>query len=173
MTTEAVEIAIASRELRKACVHEAGHLVVLQSFGGIGHARVWSAGADRGQDETAWRGACYTNAEPGTVKFPRWHRSKFGILRAPAKWKVYLGLAGLIAEAIADGETDADDVVERISFSFFMGEVSSSDAASIGERWRLHDVRRTMALLIERWNKVCFEAGNLEKSAKFAYSEDE
>lgn len=144
---------IAARELRRACIHEVGHVVVLRALGGDADPRVWRNDPDRVKaGERAWCGQTEMRIQPGTWR------------SADPAWIRMYGLAGLVAEAIADGEQDAGCIAFQIDTALEAEEVSATDAAAMGDDW-WDTVPQVFALLRENWSEVQTWAAELERSA--------
>jgi hypothetical protein len=151
---------VEARELRFACIHEAGHATVASVLGGHVQPYVWRN--PRGKiDEKAWRGTCRLLCALGSIP-PRPETS--WIRPAPAHADVLLGLAGLVAETIADGMADADLIYVEIDVMIMLNSVSASDLALMGERWPDH-LDQVVDLLLAHWQEVERHARNLEEVA--------
>lgn len=121
---------IAASELRKAAYHEAGHKILHGRFGGAGHAVVWKNQSCQ-PDERAWLGQYRYWACPELVRQTAIENG-FIPPELPENWRVLFGMAGLVAEEILDGETDADVIADALDFKISFDEASASDLASMG-----------------------------------------
>jgi hypothetical protein len=159
---------IAERELRKACVHEAAHELLVHRFGGYATAHIWrneSEGAAAGT-ERAWLGQVRMFAEPGANQMNPETRAAMGVEpKPPSDWRTLVGLAGLVAEYMSDGVEEAWQIEEDIRSNFECGEVSPTDADLIGENWNEESVSRVMALLNDLWPQLETRAAWLERTA--------
>lgn len=136
---------VAEREKRNAAFHEAGHAVILRHFGGEGQARIWPNKSGN-PDEKTWIGHFQLFDPP---PLPR------------EQWGVSVGLAGLIAEYIAD-DVEFDDIGEMIDDILYTGDgISATDATLIGDAWTLDDIEQTARLLLGVWGAVEKEAQEL------------
>lgn len=162
-TRQTVKEEIEARELHRAALHEAAHLVVLSAFGGYGTARVWPnpSGAI---DETAWLGQVQMLAEPGKLPMSPEVMKQLNVLTPlPDRWRVQFGLAGKVAEYMYEGDSDAESVFSRLH-KVLKYEVSETDAAAMGSDWDVADVASTVALLQARWDEVKMNAESLMNS---------
>lgn len=155
--------ALAKREKHLASVHEAGHLIILTAMGGAGSARIWR-NPSKALDEKAWLGQTTMYASPEINNFPPSSKEQFNIITPPPKrWRVYFGMAGVIAECIEDG----DDDIHRI-FNYLIhatdatDEISETDLSYIGDEWDFDDVAATVEILKARWESLIFEASNMK-----------
>lgn len=147
---------ISAREKRMTAIHEAGHLVILQRFGGIGQAFVWPNTSGR-MDEKAWRGTCTMFAAPDKIdysKVPVKYRPK-----TSKKWLMFYALAGLAAERIVEDREEAADAL--FNYLFDGEDISESDRRDIGEHVSYHDCKRMVAMLVEEWPRVLEKAERL------------
>lgn len=147
--------ALAKREKRKASFHEAAHAAVCARFGGCGVAEVWQNTAPNIlAGEKAWLGQFKMFAAPGTLRMDEETRTALGALPVPENWRVLVGMAGLVAEHIADGETDAEEIAILIADTIDDGEASQTDLHFMGENWNLSDVAEVMQLLLNMWPDI-------------------
>lgn len=149
------EAAIAEREKRQAAFHEAGHSAVCLGFGGAGKAEIWrntAQNVDAG--EKAWLGHFKTFAEPGTLVIDDQTKQILGVLPVPNNWRVLFGMAGLVAERIADGITDAEEIACSIDDAIDADEISRTDHDAIGVDWSVSDVTTVVQLLLNRWPAI-------------------
>ena len=126
-----IEDQIGTRELREAAYHEAGHLTLLQRFGGYGAAAVWKNLSDD-PAEKYWRGQCVAYICP---PLKREHAKHLGLRAAPylpKDWRVQFAAAGLIAEEILDGIDDPWWAAERVNARVDMNDASDSDLMHMG-----------------------------------------
>ena len=160
--------ALEARELRRACVHEAAHLAMLQCMGGAGQARVWR-NADENADHRSWLGNMQFLALPGSLKLPKAGRPDDVVYFRPLKRsQVYIGMAGLVAELVEFGEGDGKDaglVCDQFFDEAESGSLSETDAAMIGEASGPRDVITTHRLLVRCWQIVQREADWLQTHA--------
>lgn len=131
---------IAAKELQLVVMHEAGHMVVARVLGGWGRALVWPT-VERKEHEKAWRGQFQLHIAPTS-----------------SGWEVLVGLAGLVAECIEGGSSDADHIGSEIEAAINLGDVSDTDVALIGNEWDFDDIRSVIDLLNAHWDDVCLEA---------------
>ena len=161
--TEEQQIAV--RELRKAAYHEAGHKILHARFGGAGYAVVWKNSSGN-PDETAWLGQYRYWACPELVRKAAIENG-FAFPELPMTWKMLFGMAGLVAEEIMDGETDAGAIADTLDFRISFDEVSASDLASMGITdvnnfvLSYEAVEQTVQYLLEDWAHVQQEAESL------------
>jgi hypothetical protein len=146
---------LAERERRRASFHEAGHAAVCRRFMGIGVARVWrNTPKSVRAGQRAWLGRFEMYVEPGGLKLDEATRAAIGAETPPANWRVLLGLAGLVAEHVADGLTDVDEIACLIDDSIQLDEASQSDLDLMGQDWSASDVAETVRLLVDMWGLV-------------------
>jgi hypothetical protein len=128
---EVTEEEIAARELRSAAYHEAGHKVLYEHFGGAGDAIVWRN--DSGNpEERAWFGQFRTRVCPEQMRNVA---LRYGLpaRELPANWRVLVGMAGLLAEAILNcGPDDIHALADDIHYRISTDEASASDLVSMG-----------------------------------------
>lgn len=163
-TEQTIKEEIEARERRRAAFHEAAHLIVLSAFGGLGKARVWpnTSGAI---DETAWRGQTQIWAWPGQIPITSEVITKLNVVTPlPERWRVQFGLAGMVAEYMDEGDSDAESIFSRLH-DVFEHEVSETDATSMGNDWGIADIASTVTLLKSRWEAVETIAQDLMNSA--------
>ncbi|WP_157779562.1 hypothetical protein [Cupriavidus pauculus] len=171
-STHAIKLAvlaeeqIAAKELRNAAYHEAGHKVLWEHFGGAGDAVIWkNQSGNIGQ--VAWLGQFRPRICPENM-----HKIAIGqgffTPELPANWKVLVGMAGLLAEAILSGETDDDGAMADILFArIWSGDASDSDLTFMGITdidscaLTYEVVEECVCLLREKWADVQREAGYL------------
>lgn len=153
---------IALREKRRAAIHEAGHAYICHIFGGFGIAKIWrNTATNVANGETAWRGSFALYAEPGTMKISEEVTSKVDFLPAPDNWKPLLGMAGLVAEYIDEGNADAEVIFEEIQQKTEFDEVSETDLELMGNEFQEADVSTVINLLTAGWKEVELNAQNL------------
>ncbi|MDO8811478.1 MAG: hypothetical protein Q7J38_05545 [Gallionella sp.] len=146
---------VAEREKRKASFHEAGHAAICSRLGGYGTAMVWRNTAQRIKTgERAWLGTFKMYFKPGTVNMDRKTKLALGVIPITKNWRVLLGMAGLVAENIADGITDADEIAGIIFDAIMVDEVSQTDKDLMGIHWRVRDVAKVVKLLQDKWPEV-------------------
>ena len=157
---------IAQKEKRNVSFHEAGHAAICARFGGYGVARVWrNTQKNVKAGEMAWRGSFSIFAEPGLMTTDEATRRQMGVLPTPENWRVLVGLAGLVAEKIAGGVSDAEAVFCSIEASINLEEVSETDINLMGD-WQYPDVVAVMELLLGMWPDIEREAGHLAAGAE-------
>jgi len=169
-----LEEQIAVRELRKAAYHEAGHKILHARFGGAGYAVVWKNSSGN-PEETAWLGQYRYWACPELM---RKAAIENGVVppELPTTWRMLFGMAGLVAEEIMDGETDAGVIADTLDFRISFDEVSASDLASMGitdvDNFDLSykAVEQAVLYLLEDWALVQQEAESLIAEATSASS---
>ena len=145
---------IAKREKRRVAFHEAAHAAVCACFGGCGRAEMWQNTAENVKNgEKAWLGRYCMFAEPGTVTVSA-EMLAIGCMPAPLNWTVLLGLAGLVAEHIAAGTIDPEEIGVEIDCTISMEEASQTDMDLMGATWGISDVAEVTQLLRERWCEV-------------------
>ncbi|MBC8748526.1 MULTISPECIES: hypothetical protein [Paraburkholderia] len=153
--------AIEGREKRMATIHEAAHLVILRRFGGIGHAYVWR-NTSGNREEKAWRGVCSIVATPGQID---WSHLPVRVRpKKSTKWRVFVGLAGVAAECMANDVNGdaADGLFNFVNFED-EGEISGSDRDLIGGHVSWHMCKRMIAMLREHWSEIEQEAQMLDE----------
>lgn len=166
------EVRIAAREMRDACFHEVGHVVVLHAFGGYGVARVWRNESPNVGEEKAWLGQTAIYAEPGQYEMDDDVRALLGVERGPipSNWKCLFALAGLVAEYMADGEREPWQIAEWVQYAIDFGEASTTDIEGIGDEWAEDDVAEVIRLLGARWPQVEGRAAELMGLLKLSES---
>jgi len=154
---------LSAKELRDAAYHEAGHKALYQRFGGAGDAVVWK-NEGGSPDERAWLGQFRPRTCPEAMhKAASLHG--FTTPKLPTNWRVFYGMAGLLAEIIWSDETDdvgviADMVCERI----YSGDASASDLGSMGisdidnPGLSYKVIEKAARLLLQEWAAVQKEA---------------
>jgi hypothetical protein len=146
---------IALREKRGAAIHEAGHAYICSIFGGCGMAKIWRNTAKNvANGEKAWLGSFAIHAEPRTMEISEETRHEGGFLPTPDNWKPLLGLAGLVAEYIDEGNTDAEVILEEIHQKIEFDEVSQTDLELMGNEFQVADVSTVINLLRAGWKEV-------------------
>ena len=150
------------REKKRATFHEVGHAHICRVFGGYGTPEVWRNSAKNvANGEMAWRGRFKLVAEPGTIPYDDETKQLLGILPAPENWKVLFGLAGLVAEFMADGETCSAVIFEGIHEKIAADEVSQTDLDFMGSEFDEADVSMVANILAAGWKQVELEANTL------------
>jgi hypothetical protein len=161
-----IEDQIASRELRDAAYHEAGHLILLQRFGGYGAAAVWKKPSSNPDEK---RCNCITYVCPQLKREQAKHLGLRAMPSLPKDWRVQWAAAGLIAEEILDGINDPRWAAERVHTRIYMHEGSDTDLENMGITdilnydMRLIDrsVKQAYRYLIKDWSLVQQEAERL------------
>lgn len=154
---------IATKELRNAAYHEAGHKMLYEHFGGAGDAVVWKNQSGN-PEETAWLGQFRPRTCPEAMR--KIARTQ-GLItpELPANWRVLVGMAGLLAEDILSDETDdVGAMADTLFFRIWNGEASASDLAlmnitdidSCAPSYEV--VEECVRLLREGWSDVQREA---------------
>ncbi|WP_148092594.1 hypothetical protein [Burkholderia ubonensis] len=154
---------IATKELRNAAYHEAGHKMLYEHFGGAGDAVVWK-NQSGSPEETAWLGQFRPRTCPEAMR--KIARTQ-GLItpELPANWRVLVGMAGLLAEDILSDETDdVGAMADTLFFRIWNGEASASDLAlmnitdidSCAPSYEV--VEECVRLLREGWSDVQREA---------------
>lgn len=122
------------RDLWRACLHEAAHLVIARHFKVSGHIRV-AEHTNGGTEERYFVGQFHPLSKITTVKAKR-----------------AIGLAGSMAELLEEDSTltecDCDDL-----------ELSESDA-TLANGYQVRDIGRTLELLRENWPEILQEASD-------------
>jgi hypothetical protein len=157
--------ALHAREKRNAAIHEAAHAVLVRKFGGVATPSIWR-NQSNSAEQKAWLGTCRTFGLPGQVRFQRGLKKRFGILRAPKLWELYVALAGFVAEQMKSGESQAWVIAEAYSFACQEGEISSTDLAlleRIGSRAGELQIAKTMDYLRRFWAEIEEQARLLER----------
>lgn len=114
-------------ELQAVAFHEAGHKVIYERLGGSGDAVVWK-NASNDPTQNPWLGEFrlrtpLPEAHLGINKSGNSFQCK-----RPDNWKVLLGVAGLLAEQMAEEATNnPEDLAEDIRFSISNGVASDTD----------------------------------------------
>jgi hypothetical protein len=153
---------IAAREKRRTSFHEAGHSIVCSLLGGIGIPSVWANSAQNIRSgQKAWLGTFKMYAEPGTMQIDAKIKKAHGVIKTPKNWRVLLGLAGMVAEEIADGVTDPEEIACSIECSISFEEASPTDVALIGEAWTVADVEKVVQMLLKWWPEIEANAASL------------
>ena len=154
---------MAAREFRKAAYHEAGHMVMARRYGGQCEGFVCENDLARVADgEKAWRGQTVLYVPPGLCSYSGEVQQALDIVTpVPDNWMVLYGLAGFVAESIAYGVTDADEIFFQLEYAIANAELSETDMAAIGENWTGADVQMARDITTEDWHKVERIAGEL------------
>lgn len=151
MSAARTQAEISDIELTRVSFHEAGHLVILNAFGGIGSAHIWR-NESGDPTEKAWLGHVRMYAKPGELRT---------IAKVPGRWRIMFGMAGYVAESIYSGDTDPGGLFDSLADDLDYDELSPTDRAAIGSKWNYSDVSTTLELLQSRWDQVLLEANNL------------
>jgi hypothetical protein len=104
---------------------------------------------------------------PGKSAFSGLKR-RLGIVRTPKLWALYVGLAGFVAEQMADGESEPWTIAEAYFWAREDGEISSSDIDLMqrsGAQPTERTIKKTMDYLERYWAEVEQEAQWLEQCA--------
>jgi hypothetical protein len=158
-------------------IHEAGHKILYERFGGSGEAVITKKRDGKG-GEVIWGGQFRM---AGDLALTREILQKHGIdpgIELPKNWEVLVGMAGLVAEEIFRGENDdplfiADEIRERI----MGGEVSDTDLQFMriedisAFELTYTDVELVWRYLKEDWELVEEEAGILIEEVLDAIAE--
>jgi hypothetical protein len=164
--TKKQEKILAKRERNDAAFHEAGHLIALTLFGGVGRARIWK-NPKRAHNQKAWLGHMCTIGEPGKVTHEPDPESPFQIITPlPARWRVIIGMAGFVAERMAAGDTDPLDIYHQLDHAIDFLYLSATDIKAIGDDWEYEDVVSTIVLLSSHWKLVELEAKHMAMFAE-------
>ena len=134
----------------RACVHEAGHLIALDSLGGYGSALVAvNSEYTRQAGQSAWTGRVTIRLEPS---------AKFEVAlaqAAPFSWREIVGVAGFVAEQMTTDDFQGWEIAERLREAIDEDLVSASDAALIGTAFEDDGlVEHAVHLLHTRWTDV-------------------
>lgn len=149
------EAVIAEREKRQIAFHEVAHAAVCQCFGGAGKAEIWpNTEQNIAAGEKAWLGHFQMFAEPETLALDEQTKLLLGVWPTPNNWRVLLGMAGLVAESMADGITDADEIACSIDDAINADEISKTDHDMMGADWSVSDVAAVVHLLLNRWPTI-------------------
>jgi hypothetical protein len=170
-----IEDQIGMRELREAAYHEAGHLILLRRFGGVGAAAVWE-NLSGNLDEKQWRGQCVAYIHP---PLKREHAKRLGVRTIPylpKDWCVQYAAAGLIGEEILDGINDPRWAAERVHARIDMDDVSDTDLKYMGisgiDNYDMasldRSVKKAYRYLVKDWPLVQREAERLIEEARQA-----
>lgn len=170
-----IEDQIGMRELREAAYHEAGHLILLRRFGGVGAAAVWE-NLGGNPDEKPWRGQCVTYICPPLKREQAKHLGLRAIPYLPKDWCVQWAAAGLIAEEILDGINDPRWAAERVHARIDMEDASATDLQYMGipdiynyDMASLdRSVKKAYRYLVKDWPLVQREAERLIEEARQA-----
>ena len=165
LTSKAItdrEKIISRKEKRSTSFHEAGHAAICFRFGGSGVAQIWrNTPANIKVGQRAWLGSFVVFAEPESLMMDEVIRGILGVVPAPENWRILLGMAGLVAEQIANDVTDAYEIYYSIKTLIGLDQVSKSDLDLMGD-WQFSDVVDVVYLLIQRWFEIERHAGWLE-----------
>lgn len=77
--------------------------------------------------QKTWLGTFKMYGAPGEVETDDATKTAIGVVPAPKNWRVFVGLAGLVAEQIADGVSDSGDawtVEDVATVLHILGEAS-------------------------------------------------
>lgn len=152
--TKEVEV----RELRAAAVHECAHAVMTQRFGGVANPFIWR-NLSGNQDEKAWLGTCTIVVEPDSIDWSDLPAEMAHLIKpTPDNWRVLVGLAGVVAEAM-DRSEDTADAWEVIDLIYING-ISPTDAALVGADYDYgyDDIETLMNMLREEWSTLISKA---------------
>ena len=132
---------IQAMDLRRTCFHEAGHLIALQSFGGVGHFRVEKVpGVQSIYTHRAFTGYCEVLIDPVGENREHQHR--------------VIGMAGLAAEYLdEDPDTQPDEIWDAIIDG---SRTLSSTDRKHGATYEA--IEEAFAVLRSRWSDVVREA---------------
>jgi hypothetical protein len=163
-----IEDQLGTRELREAAYHEAGHLILLRHFGGVGAAAVWE-NLSGNPDEKKWGGQCVTYLCPPLKREQAKHLGLRTIPYLPKDWLVQWAAAGLIAEEILDGINDPRWAAERVHARIDMDDASATDLKYMGitdtgsyDMASLNrSVKKAYRYLAKDWSLVQLEAERL------------
>ncbi len=147
--------------------HEAGHLNVLQAYGGFGTSAIWRN--DRcAVGEKAWLGQTRILVPTGRVERPHETVAWRGpLLPVPERWRVIFGMAGFVAERIYAGDTTTDEIYCSLADALcFDDDLSATDQEFTGDEWTSDDVSMTLELLRCRWVAVQSDASTLVEFGK-------
>jgi hypothetical protein len=101
-------------------------------------------------------------AAPGAASFSEEARLAMGVqLPPPKNWKVLLGMAVLVAEQIADGLYDVNEIATEMHEAITRDEASKTDIDLIGDEWGFDDVETVVKLLLKLWPMVQMQASAL------------
>ncbi len=166
-SSAAQRMALAERELRQGSFHEAGHACMCRHFGGVGVAEVWRNSKIRVKaGERAWLGTFKMYARPGAASMDAETRAALGVeFPPPENWRVLVGMAGLVAEKIADGITSVDEVFGFIRDTIDSEEASATDLHMMGSDWSESDVEQVLRRLLKLWPELEMEANSLMADA--------
>lgn len=119
-----------NKDLRAAAIHEAGHVVLAEHFGGSGEIDLWLTESDEPHDKLV------------TGRVQMW-----GL---PAEHDAVVALGGVIAEWLdEDAEIPADEIIERL----VEYPLSPSDAAGAGD-FTEAQVVEAHTLLLANWTRL-------------------
>src|SRR4051812_36445477 len=88
-------------DIEAAAAHEASHAVLVRKFGGMAQPEIWRAPDwSVGPLGRRWIGTCRILASPGDLRIDTGVKRLIGTVRTPQHWRVYVGLAGYLGEAL-------------------------------------------------------------------------
>lgn len=149
-----------AKDLRFTAIHEAGHKVMHNLLGGFCEAVMWK-NPNGGRYEKYWLGQCRLNAAPLVMHEPRVRSGCTLGFEPPANWEVLVGLAGIVAEEILEGENDDPEIIaDNIDSRIPMGDVSDTDLELMNitnrENYKLstETIEQVWRSLRENWSWV-------------------
>lgn len=164
--------------LYQSANHEAGHKIMLESFGCYATAEVWK-NVSGNPDEYLWCGHCRyicplvqqqnaKNLRLQAAKFPDELRNRVELrtVKLPSNWRMLVGVAGLVAEQIYAGIDDPAWVVELVLNEIENGYASDTDLAGMGisdiynidKVTTKRGIRQAFRHLLKSWQLVQDEA---------------
>jgi hypothetical protein len=100
-------------------------------------------------------------ADPGTMQMDAKTKKALGVIKTPKNWRVLVGLAGMVAEQVADGVTDAEEIACSVAGTIELDEASPTDVALMGEAWTVLDVEKVVQMLLKWWPEIEASAASL------------
>ena len=138
---------------KQTLFHEQGHSIVASYFGVFGKVNL-SRNPLGGIEEKFWIGSYTMYNDPTEVELPDEVKAVIKYMLPPKNWKALIGMAGFVAEQIANGETDGNKISSSLEEAIEMEEISHTDCAMIGEDWEWGDVDSVLKILLDRWDTV-------------------
>jgi hypothetical protein len=92
---------------------------------------------------------------PGEVELSSKVKEYVRYMPPPKNWEVLVGMAGFVAEQIADDQTDGEEIFYNLQYAIGAQEISQTDLAMIGKEWGYGDgVECVLKILLDRWDIV-------------------
>jgi hypothetical protein len=141
------------KEKRSAAIHEAGHAVMIERFGGQAEPYIWP-NLSRNPGEKSWIGTCIHRVSPDDAD-RIWSHAPDLRPACPVNWRVYVGAAGLVAEFIDQGIRGPRKVYNMILDYLMRGGMSKTDKDHfLSSESYFSDIKKLIEMLLEEWPKL-------------------